>query len=90
LPKAAWFGAKWSTSPTARRFGCDRSSIFLVFTVFTSVHDIEAMTKHRPKSLHFMPKGQVEAYLRASGLAHAILRSVAFFSNLNNATNCTN
>jgi uncharacterized protein YbjT (DUF2867 family) len=59
----------------------------VAFTVFISVHDIEGMTKHRPKSLHFMPKGKVEAHLRASGLAHAILRPVAFFENLDDATN---
>jgi hypothetical protein len=59
----------------------------VAFTVFISVHDIEAMTKHRPKSLHFMPKGKVESYLRASGLAHAILRPVAWFENLDDAIN---
>ena len=46
------------------------------FTVFISVHDIEAYAKHRPKALHIQPKGKVEAYLKASGLAHAILRCV--------------
>ena len=52
------------------------------FTVFISVHDIEAYAKYRPKALHIQPKGKVEAYLRASGLAHAILRCVPFSSPL--------
>ena len=59
----------------------------VAFTVFISVHDLEGVTKHRPKSLHFLPKGKVEAHLRASGLAHAILRPVAFFENLDDASN---
>ena len=59
----------------------------IAFTVFISVHDVEAYAKHRPKALHIRPKGTVEAYLRASGLAHAILRPVAFFENLDDAAN---
>jgi uncharacterized protein YbjT (DUF2867 family) len=59
----------------------------IAFTVFISVHDIEPYAKHRPKALHIQPKGKVEAYLRASGLAHAILRPVAFFENLDDPAN---
>ena len=57
------------------------------YVVFISVHDIEAYAKHRPKALHILPKGAVEAYLRASGLRHSILRPVAFFENLDDAAN---
>jgi len=58
----------------------------IAFTVFISCHDIEAFAKHRPKTHHIAPKGKVEAYLKASGLAHAILRPVAFFENLDDAS----
>jgi uncharacterized protein YbjT (DUF2867 family) len=57
------------------------------FAVFISVHDVEAYAKHRPKALHIRPKGAVEAYLKASGLKHSILRPVAFFENLDDAAN---
>jgi uncharacterized protein YbjT (DUF2867 family) len=57
------------------------------FTVFISVHDVEGFAKHRPKALHIAPKSAIEAYLRASGLRHAILRPVAFFENFDDAAN---
>lgn len=44
------------------------------FTVFISVADVEACAKHRPKAMHMRPKGTIEAYLKASGLDHAVLR----------------
>ena len=65
---------------TAKASGID-------FTVFISVHDVEAYANHRPKALHIRPKGTVEEYLRKSGLKHSILRPVAFFENLDDAAN---
>ena len=64
-----------------------KASGVIDFTVFMSVGDLEGVAKHLPKSLHFKPKGTIEAYLRASGLKHGILRPVAFFENLDDAAN---
>jgi uncharacterized protein YbjT (DUF2867 family) len=58
----------------------------VAFTVFISACDAEGIAKHRPKSRHFLPKLKIEDHLRASGLAHAILRPVVFFENLDDAT----
>jgi uncharacterized protein YbjT (DUF2867 family) len=64
-----------------------KASGVVAFTVFISVHDVEAMAKHRPKAHHVKPKAPVEAHLRASGLRYAILRPTAFFENLDDAAN---
>ena len=51
------------------------------FVVFLSVADLEPMQAFKlgKRVHHFTAKATVEAYLKASGLRHAILRPVAFF-----------
>jgi uncharacterized protein YbjT (DUF2867 family) len=53
-------------------------------TIFLSVFGPD---KAGPKVLHFHAKLQVENYLKASGIQHSILQPVAFFENLDDATN---
>ena len=56
------------------------------FTIFLSVADVEAFEAEK-RVHHIHGKGTIEKYLKASGLAHAILRPVAFFENFDDAAN---